>query len=237
MAAPLNPHEPLLVNTIGHFTGTLVFGVFLYLLVRARARSGRLTLAAAALAFLWNLTSLLVLALGQSNRSAGELLVALGTSALSLLPAVLLQVSLGGRFRALVYSGYAVGGVAVAIHGSEHLLPVRDWHRVALLMTTAGFGALTLLAVALLLRAGGRATTPRLIASMSLFLFSLTLVHTGAAHARPRDVALVVRDIDAGGRRAELARGRYRLLGGALAGVDGALRAAEAKATNGTGKA
>ena len=180
MPTPLYPHEPLLVNTIGHFTGTLVFGVFLFLLLRAHSRTSRLSVAAAALAFVWNLSSLLVLALQDTHRPAYEILVALGTSALSLLPAVLLHVSLGPRFRSIVRAGYATAVAAVIVHASEHLLPAGDWHRVALLLTTAGFAALTSLAALLLLREGGRTMTSRLFGAMSLFLFSLSLVHVGA---------------------------------------------------------
>jgi signal transduction histidine kinase len=183
VSVPLNPHEPLLVNTIGHFTGALVFGIFLLLLLRAHSRTSQLTLAATTLAFVWNLSSLVVLASGDANRWAEEVLVALGTSALSLLPAVLLHVALGKRFRFLLWIGYTVSIVSVVLHASEHLLPARDWHRVTLLLTTVGFAVLTLLAVVLLLGAGGRAMTRRLVAAMSLFLFSLSLVHIGSSHA------------------------------------------------------
>jgi two-component system LytT family sensor kinase len=191
--APLNPHEPLLVNTIGHFTGALLFGVFLFLLLRGHARVSRLSLAAAALAFLWNLSSLLVLAIQDVSYSTGEIFVALGTSALSLLPAVLLHVSLGSRFRPIVLTGYSVSVLAVIVHASEHLLPAGDWHRTALLLTTAGFAVLTSLAALLLLREGGRSLTSRLIGAMSLFLFSLSLVHIGAGHAHmPWSVEMLV---------------------------------------------
>ena len=55
----------MLVNILGHLAGALIFGIFLYLLLRDRAgtrlRGSRLSILAAVLAFLWNLTSLVVL--------------------------------------------------------------------------------------------------------------------------------------------------------------------------------
>jgi signal transduction histidine kinase len=52
---------------------------------------------------------------------------------------------------------------------------------------------LTSLAALLLLREGGRSLTSRLIAAMSLFLFSLSLVHIGAGHAHmPWSVEMLV---------------------------------------------
>jgi signal transduction histidine kinase len=180
MPAPLTPHEPLLVNTIGHFTGTLVFGVFVLLLLRTHTRANRQSLAAGSLALVWNVSSLTVLGLPEAGR-AYEVLVALGTSALSLLPAVLLEVSMRARFKAISRGGYAVSAAAVAIHACEQWLPPGDWHRRALLLTTVGFAVLTGVAAMLLLRQGGKKMMPRLAAAMSLFLFSLSLVHAGAA--------------------------------------------------------
>ena len=57
--------ESLLVNTLGHAAGVLIFGIFLYLLIQDRAarrlRGGAKSMLAAALALVWNLASLLVL--------------------------------------------------------------------------------------------------------------------------------------------------------------------------------
>ena len=58
-------HELQLVNTLGHSAGAIIFGIFLYLLLRDRAgtrlRGSWLSVAAASLAFLWNVGSLAVL--------------------------------------------------------------------------------------------------------------------------------------------------------------------------------
>lgn len=58
-------NESLLVNTLGHSAGVLIFGIFLYLLIQDRAarrmRGSTKSMLAAALALAWNLASLVVL--------------------------------------------------------------------------------------------------------------------------------------------------------------------------------
>lgn len=181
-------HEPLLVNTLGHCAGTLVFGIFLFLLLRDRAgtrlRGNRLTILAAALALIWNFASLLVIAVGNGAGATSQWLVALSSSALSLLPAVLLHLSLGGRFPWIRWTGFALSLATVGIHVSEILRNSPEDHQLALRITSYGFGALTLVAVAgLLSKVGDRGRlTPRLVGTMSLFLFALSFVHLGGAH-------------------------------------------------------
>lgn len=182
MREVLTVHEPLLVNTLGHSAGTLIFATFLYLLLRdragARLRGSRLTLCAATLALLWNLASLMVLAV------PSEVLVTISSSALSLLPAVLLHLSLGEKHPAIRWSGYFLSAVTIVIHATEPWFDAFEHHLLALRLTTYGFGALTLAAVTLQLRAT-RTLSRRLAGTMSLFLFSLSFVHFGvhAAHA------------------------------------------------------
>lgn len=179
-------HEPILVNTIGHAFGALVFALSFYFLLAAahsgRRAASRLSLTAAALAFVWNFASLAVLACVEFNWPGSEFLVALSTSALSLLPAVLLQLALGGRpFRAIVAAGWALGLAAVAMHAAENLL-AGPTHQTALAITTLGFGFLTLAATIGLLRQGAaeRRATSRLVGSMALFLFAVSLAHVGS---------------------------------------------------------
>ncbi len=94
----LSLQAPLIVNTVGHCAGAIVFGIFLYLFIagwRRGAKTGApLPAIAAALAMLWNLGSLLGLATQQSDAPA-EAVVAGSYSVLSLLPAVLLHIALG----------------------------------------------------------------------------------------------------------------------------------------------
>lgn len=192
----LSVHEPLLVNTLGHCAGTLIFAIFLALLLRDRAgkslRGSRLTILAAALALIWNFVSLLVIALGNPSSDVSEWLVATSSSALSLLPAVLLHLSLGRRFPSVIWTGYGLGVIAALAHTSEKFLHAPQMHEVALRVTTFGFGALTLASAAALLRNPGdrRTLTPRLVGTMSLFLFALSFVHFGAgvAHSWPGEL-------------------------------------------------
>jgi two-component system LytT family sensor kinase len=197
MREVLTVHEPLLVNTLGHLAGTLIFAIFVYLLFRdrvgARLRGSHLTITAALLALAWNFASLLVIAWNSPGSLTSEWLVAVSSSALSLLPAVLLHLSLGGRFNWIWRTGYALATVTVGIHLSEFALNSPENHEIALRMTSLGFGVLTLASVAGLVTNPGdrRRLTPRLVGTMSLFLFSLSFVHLGAAVPRSWPVELL----------------------------------------------
>ncbi|HUQ94871.1 MAG TPA: histidine kinase [Bryobacteraceae bacterium] len=186
----LTVHEPLLVNTLGHCAGTLVFAIFLYLLLRDRAgaqlRGSRLTFTAASLAFLWNFASLLVIAWNDPASMGSQILVSVSSSALSLLPSVLLHLSLRQSFAWIRRAGYALGAGTVGIHASEVLLNAPEHHNLALRITTLGFGALTLIAALALLAGPGerKRLTSRLVGTMSLFLFSMSFVHFGAAEPK-----------------------------------------------------
>jgi len=72
-------------------------------------------------ALVWNLGSLLVLAWPGMPAGARDLVIALSFSVLSLLPAVLLHLSLKDGQPALVAVGYLLGGVAVGMHFWEVL--------------------------------------------------------------------------------------------------------------------
>ena len=66
----------LLVNTLGHSAGVLIFGIFLALLVRDRAarrlRGGLKSTLAALLALVWNVASLIVLGAVRRIRGSFE---------------------------------------------------------------------------------------------------------------------------------------------------------------------
>ena len=173
-------HEPLLVNIIGHTAGAVIFGIFLILFLKDRAGSGflresSLSFAAAALAFLWDTISLAALSVpAGALRSAA---VSLSFAMLSLLPAVLLHLSLRERWRGIVMAGYCLSGVAVVLH----LFRQRE---LALILIPAGFGLLTLAAVTLLVIGRvpeTRGNASRIAGSMCLFLFAISFVHFGSA--------------------------------------------------------
>jgi two-component sensor histidine kinase len=193
----LSIHEPILVNTIGHCAGAVIFGMLLYFFLVNRRRAGderaSLPVVAAALAMLWNLGSLFALATGPRGGQLAGGIVALSFSVLSLLPAVLLHISLRSRRRGLWIAGYAVSGVAVALHLADWLSQESALHYAALWVMTVGFAALTILSVALEWRPDNRAAGSRLAGSMGLFLFAISFAHFGAPHAQlawSREVAL-----------------------------------------------
>jgi len=178
--------QPLLINLLGHAAGALIFGIFLVLLYSGRGWSGtrgrHLPGLAAALSLIWNLGSLMVLAWPNLPAAAQGVVVAFSFSALSLLPAVLLHISLAGRNRPLAAAGYVLGAAAAGMHFVEIRGDAAAWHQAALLLTTTGFLALTALAAAgaaYRRRPGGI----RILASMCLALFAMSFVHFGAGHA------------------------------------------------------
>jgi len=182
--------QPLLINILGHAAGALIFAIFLFLLFSGRGWSGprgrNLCGLAAALSLAWNLGSLAVLV--QPGMPAAVLIpvVALSFSVLSLLPAVLLHISLEDSQRGLVICGYSLSGVAVVAHFLELAGHGPALHQMALLVITAGFLVLAGTAAArAAFRRGRRAPLGggRIVASMCLALFAMSFVHFGAGHA------------------------------------------------------
>ena len=97
----LSEHQPLIVNAVADLAGAIAFAIFLTLALRGATirqwRDNVLSIGSAALALLWNAGSFLVLLLPPGSF---QLTVeAVRYSALSLLPAVLLDLSLAGRLR------------------------------------------------------------------------------------------------------------------------------------------
>src|ERR1039457_6961052 len=179
-------NQPLLINILGHAAGALIFAIFLVLLYSGRVWSGiqgrYLSALAAGLSLAWNLGSLVVLAWPALPAPVLDLVVAISFSVLSLLPAVLLQVSLEGAWPALVGAGYVLSTAAVVMHFWEIAGNGAALHQTALLVITVGFLMLAVVAVAapaLRNRRGGI----RILASMCLALFAMSFVHFGNRHA------------------------------------------------------
>jgi two-component system LytT family sensor kinase len=182
-------NESLLVNTLGHSAGVLIFGIFLVLLVRDRAarrlRGGVKSMVAALLALVWNVASLIILGSNSPDTWFIRITIAIGFSVLSLLPAVLFDLCLQRRHRPLVQAGYALSGLATALHVAELFRNSASYHRWALTSITIGFGILTLIAAVLVYREQhDRATTSRVVGTMSLFLLAMSFVHLGSGHAQ-----------------------------------------------------
>ncbi len=183
-------NQPLLINILGHAAGALIFGIFLALLFSSRGWSGdrgrNLSAFAATLSLLWNLGSLVALTWPGLSPSLAAWLVAISFSVLSLLPAVLLQISLERRLPVLVVAGYLLSATAAVMHFWEIRGHGAELHQAALLLITIGFLALTGIVVAAgivqreePLRPG----TGRIAASMCLALFAMSFVHFGSSHA------------------------------------------------------
>ena len=184
----LSIHAPVLVNTIGHCAGAVIFGILLSLFLlnwrRSRGEGSGLPALAAALAMLWNVGSLIALATGPNGGATADIIVAASFSILSLLPAVLLHISLESRHRALWIAGYALSVVAIVLHVSDLLAQAPRSHYAALLVITIGFSILTGISVILELRQANRAAGSRLAGAMALFLLSISFAHFGAQHPR-----------------------------------------------------
>jgi two-component system, LytTR family, sensor kinase len=180
----------LLFNILGHAGGALIFAIFLFLLFSGRGWSGTrgrgLPGLAAALSLVWNLGSLLILAFPTLPPAAVNLIAWVSFSVLSLLPAVLLQLSLDERRTALVACGYALSATAIGMHLWEIYRNGTELHEIALRVITIGFLALTAIIVAgaALRRGGLRASGgARIAASMCLALFAMSFLHFGTGHA------------------------------------------------------
>ncbi len=189
MPETTSTHEPLLVNTLGHCAGAAIFGILVYLFVLDWRRSGRsrskLSAIAGGLALVWNLGSLAAFSAGIDSTNGSGLIVAVSFSVLTLLPAVLLHISVQGRYRAIWVSGYAMSGAAVFLHLWEFLAHTSGPHHAALLLITLGFSGLTLVTVALdARRRERRGAGSRLVVSMCLFLLAISFVHFGAGDTR-----------------------------------------------------
>ena len=95
----LSLHAPILVNTIGHCAGAIAFGILLYLLLlnwrRATAERSLLPSIAAALAFFWNVGSLI----GMATAPAGDPVV---------------DTIIAGSFSSLKFEGRAPAGFILA---------------------------------------------------------------------------------------------------------------------------
>jgi len=181
-------HEPVLVNTIGHSAGAVIFGILLYFLFvnwqRTREKRGMLPIAATILALLWNVGSLVGLATGPAAGTIADVIVAASFSFLSLLPAVLLHISLESRHRALWVSGYGLSLIAVALHVGDEITGTARFHYAALLLVMLGFVGLTTISVLLELRHRNGAAGSRLAGAMALFLFAISFVHFSSGHGQ-----------------------------------------------------
>jgi hypothetical protein len=178
-------NQPLLINILGHAAGALIFAIFLVLLYSGRGWSGMrgryLSGLAAGLSLAWNAGSLVVLACPGLPGPVLSGVVAVSFSVLSLLPAVLLHVSLEGEQPMLIAAGYLLSAAAVAMHFWEIWGNGAKLHQTALLVITIGFLVLAAVAVAAP-TAGERRGRLRILGAMCLALFATSFIHFGTGH-------------------------------------------------------
>jgi two-component system LytT family sensor kinase len=184
MLSAVTLRDPILINTIGHMAGLLLFAVMIALLIRDRRSHGirqtRLSIAAAALALAWNVGSLVALASPDASSRFVAIVMAVSFSVLSLLPAILLQVAVRRQQQTIVGLGYLISLCAVALHVSELFSASVLPHQVALLLVAIGFGGLTIAAF-LIGRARYKDST-ELLSLACLLLFTTSFPHFGYQH-------------------------------------------------------
>src|SRR5579863_2657093 len=186
----LTLNQPLLINILGHAGGALIFAIFLALLFSGHGWTGaqgrHLSALAATLSLVWNLGSLVVLMWPGLSPALMGMVVAVSFSVLSLLPAVLLHISLKDNRPILVTAGYLLSTTAVGMHFWEIHGHGAQLHQAALLLITIGFLLLTGIAVALVAlgrEVPRRPDGARIAGSMCLALFAMSFVHFGSGHA------------------------------------------------------
>ncbi|MBI1898256.1 MAG: histidine kinase [Acidobacteria bacterium] len=189
MFQSLDVHEPLLVNSVGHAIGFLLFAGLLVLVLhdKRRGESGPSNLLpiTASLALLWNAGSLVVLAATSGLLPASDFVPSASFAVLSLIPAALLELSLNGQGRLICLAGWILSACAAVLHLVELLSPDMRFHQLALWLIIAGFGCLTLIAMITVRRpAGTRLDRSRIPVSMSLFLFAISFAHFNPQYAR-----------------------------------------------------
>ncbi len=174
--------NPVLINSIGHTAGVLLFGLVVFLLLRDWRAEGRLSLTAAALAFTWNAGSLLALGLPKQDSLMTAVITTLNFSTLSLLPAVLLHVALQGRHRWIVVTGYAVSACAILLHLGELFSPDVGLHQPALVVIALGFGFLAVISFFRLRKRDHLAGASEWISLICLLLFTTSFLHFNPQH-------------------------------------------------------
>jgi hypothetical protein len=182
--------DPVLINTIGHTAGLLLFGFIITLFLRDRRAHGirqtKLSITAAGLALAWNVGSLMALGAGESGSMLMAIVMAAAFSVLSLLPAVLLHIALQGQLPVITRAGYGISSLAIVLHVSELFMKGSAPHQAALLLVAAGFVVLTSLAFLMKRASRPPSAVPATewFSLVCLLLFTSSFPHFGYQHLR-----------------------------------------------------
>ncbi len=182
--------DPVLINTIGHTAGVLLFGFIITLFLRDRRSHGicdtKRSILAAALALAWNVGSLIALGSRDSDSLFLQIVMTASFAALSLLPAVLLQVTLQSQLTKITYTGYAISVGAILLHVAELFVNGFVPHQLALLLVAVGFGTLSVIAFVANRRIRPSLAGKRIewLSLTCLLLFVSSFPHFGYHHFR-----------------------------------------------------
>ena len=188
-------NESLLVNTLGHSAGVLIFGIFLYLLVQDRAarrlRGSTKFDAGRAAGAGWNLASLLVLGANPGQHVQPDSRRPLDFRCSACCPRCC-SICACTTLPAAGRCGICASAVTIVLHVTELFRESSAHHRLGLQLITIGFGRSPASR-----RSGFRfarryaaGMTSRLVGTMSLFLLAMSFVHLGGGHV---DAGLVAR--------------------------------------------
>lgn len=180
-------HQPEMANLIGHLIGAVGFGSFVLTLWTERRRryswTSEAAVGCAAIVLAWNVFSLLGEIVPPPRLAA--VCQSLSFSALTLLPASLLQISLKGRLKSIVVAGYVLGLSNALLHTAVPFVSGTRLQDSVFLCSTVGFSVLTIVALIGLEISSPkqiRAQQSRALAAMSAALVALSFVHLLAGH-------------------------------------------------------
>lgn len=178
--------DPILINTVGHWAGVLLFSVTILLLLRNWRLHGikrvKLPLIAAGLALGWNLGSLIILGWPGANPILLAMVITASFSMLTILPAVLFQVLNRGRHGLITTAGYCVSIGAASLHVIELFSTNGGMHQIALLLIALGFGGLSGAVFVTDFIAAATPDRSQGISLLCLFLFTCSFLHFGYNH-------------------------------------------------------
>lgn len=178
--------DPILINTVGHWAGVLLFLVTILLLVRNWRLHGvtsvKLPLIAAGLALGWNLGSLVILGWPGANPVWLAAVITASFSMLTMLPAVLLQVAVRARHRVITALGYLLSTAAMSLHVAELFSGSSFLHQTSLLVVAVGFACLSGVALITDWFLSGKPDRSQCISLICLFLFTSSFLHFGYDH-------------------------------------------------------
>ena len=189
MLHPIGWRGSIFIDTVGHSAGVVLFGLLLILLSRDRRyqkQQNTLSAIAAGLVLLWNVCELLVLGGAHSHDGPSPTASAVSYCCLSLLPAVLLHLSLENRLKRVAAAGYGLSFISIGIQFVRNGAFQTDRSRVALLLLAFGFAVLSLGAWLWSERrtqADSRSGRANRIAFLALFVFATSYVHYQPGHS------------------------------------------------------